>query len=105
MSTCSYEAGRTSEKPFIHDGDLQEVLCERTSLQIIIVRRADTSEKTHRARPPKIELKKSQHIPLGFKNFVDAVTIVDHVHNLADRRAIDLLVFRGDEDGRGTYKL
>lgn len=105
MSATSDIARWASDKSFIHDGNLQEVLRQCTSLQIIVISLADSTEEAHRTRPSKLELKHAKHVSFSLQDLINRITSINHVYNLLDRWAIDLFVLGSNKDGSGTNQL
>lgn len=105
MSASSNIARWASNESLIHNGNLQEILCQGSSLQIIIIGLADASEKAHGSRPAKLELQHAEHEAFGLQNLIDCIASIDHVNNLINRRAVDLLIFRSDKDCSGPDQL
>lgn len=105
VSASSGEAGCASDKTLVHDGDFKEVLGQSPGLEVVVVSLADAPKEAHRAWPSKLELQHAEHEALGLQDFVLGVAVVDHVDDLLDRRAVDLFVFGGKEDGSCTDEL
>lgn len=105
MSASRDVARRRTHEALVHDGDLQEVLGQRARLQIVIIGLADATQEAHRARPAQLKLQHAEHEALRLEDLVDRVATVDHVDDLTHRRAVDLLVLGGHEDGRGADEL
>lgn len=101
----SEKAWRAPNEPLIHDSDLQEILCQRSGLKIIIVGLADSSQEAHRSGPTKFIVQHRKHKSLRLENLFCGITIVDHVHNLVNRRAVDLLILGGDKQRCSPDKL
>ena len=89
----------TPDEPLVHDSHLEKVLRQRARLEIIVVRLADPAQETHRSGPAEVKLEHTEHEALRFQNLLGRVAAVDHVLNLLDGRAVDLLVLGRDEDG------
>lgn len=105
MRTGGEEAGRAAEKTLVHEGDLEKVFGQSARVEIVVISFADATEERHWTRPPELELQHAKHEPLRLEDFLNRVSAVDHVNNLLDRRAVDLFVFRGDEQCGGTDEL
>ena len=105
VSTSSEIAGRAADESLIHDGNLQEILGQSSGLEIIVVGLADTSKKAHWSRPAKLKLEHGEHEAFGLQDLIDRVTTINHVDDLIDGRAVDLLIFRRNEDSSGTDQL
>lgn len=105
MSTGSDKTRRAAHEALIHDGNLQEVLGERSSFQIIVVRLAHFTQEAHRTRPSEFKLQHAQHEAFGLEDLIGSVASVDHVDDLAHGGAVDLLIFGSDEDRRRADEL
>lgn len=105
VSSGSGKAGRGGHKALVHDGELEEVLGDSTSLQVVLISLADAAKKAHRARPSEIEVEDGEHEALGLQNFVNGVAAIDHVDNLLDGRRSDLFILGSDKDGSSTDQL
>lgn len=105
VGTCSQETRRTANKAFVHDGDLQEVFCQGSGLEVVIVGLADAAQETHGTRPAKLKGEHAEHVTLSLENLILSIASVNHVNHLLDRGAVDFLVLRGKEDGSGTDEL
>ena len=105
MRSGSCEAGGTADETFIHDRNFEEVFGKRSCLQVIVIRLANAAQETHWAGPSKFELQHGKHKSFRLQDLVDGVAAVDHVHNLLNRRTVDLLVFGGNENGCCSHEL
>ena len=105
MSTSGQEAGWTTDKTFVHDGDFEKVLCQRPALEVIVVCLTDSSQKAHRAGPTQLELQHAEHEALGLEDLVNGIAAINHVDDLLNGRAVDLFILGGDEDRGSSYKL
>lgn len=103
MSTSCHKAWRTADESLVHDCDLQEVLGQCPSLQIIVIGLANPSQEAHRSGPAKFELQHTKHEPLSFQDLIDCIAAVNHVDDLLHRRTINLFVFRSDENGSSPH--
>jgi hypothetical protein len=82
VGASSNKAGRRCHEPLVHDGQLEEVLCQCSSIQIVVISLADTSQETHRTRPSQLEAEHAKHESLSLENLVHGVAIVYHIDNL-----------------------
>lgn len=105
VRASSSEAGWAPQEAFVHDCNLQEVFRQGSSLEVVVVGLADTSQETHWTWPTQLELQHAEHEAFGLEDLIDGVPTIDHVNDLLDRRTIDLFVLGSDEDGSGANEL
>lgn len=105
MCSSRDKARWTTDESLIHNSDLEEVLCERPRLKIVIVGLADPPQEAHWSRPAKFELQHAEHETFRLENLVASVAAINHVYNLLHGRAIDLFVLGGDEYCSGADQL
>lgn len=105
MSASGQEARRAADEAFIQDRNFEEILGQRPSLEVIIIRFADAAEEGHWAGPAKLELQHAEHEAFSFENLLDRVAAVNHVDDLLDRRAVDLFVLGGNKQCSRTDQL
>lgn len=105
VSTSGEEAGRTADETLIHEGDLEKVFGQGPCFEVVVVSFADTTQERHWPGPSELELQHAKHETLSLEDLFDGVATVNHVDNLLDRRAVDLFVFRRDEQRSGTDEL
>lgn len=105
VGTGGDEARGATDITLVHDGDFQEILSKRTSLQVVVISLADLAQETHRARPSQLKLEHAQHEALSLEDLVHAIPAIHHVDDLLDRRTVDLFVLGSDEDCSGSHKL
>src|ERR1700722_1935416 len=105
MRSGSREARRTANKTFIHDRYFEKVFGERPGLQVVIVCLADAAQETHWAWPAKLELEHGEHESFCLQNLIDSVAPIDHVYDLLNRRAVDLLILSSYENSCCSDKL
>lgn len=105
MSTRGNIARWASDKSLIHDGHLQKILGEGSSLQIVVVGLADSSKEAHRTRPAKLKLEHAEHEAFSLEDLIHSVATIDHVNDFVDGRAVDLFILGSDEDCSGSNQL
>lgn len=105
MSSSRGKAGRGRHKALVHNCELQEILGDSTSLQVVLISLADAAKEAHGARPSEIEVKDGEHEALGLQDFINSVAAIDHVDDLLDGRRSDLFILGSDEDGSSTDQL
>jgi hypothetical protein len=93
VGASSQEAGRRGDEPLVHNRQFEEVLGKCPRLQVIVVRLAHTPQEAHRPRPPQLEAQHAKHEAFSLEDLIRAVSAIDHVDNLLQRRAVYLLVF------------
>lgn len=105
MRSSSQEARNASDEPLIHEGDLQEVLCQCAGLDIVVVSLADAAEETHGTWPSEFKLEHGEHEALSLQDLLDRIASVDHVCDFLDGWTVDLLVLGSDIDSCGSDEL
>lgn len=105
VGTGSEEAGRAADKALVHDGDLEEVLGKGARLNAVVVGLADAAKEAHRTWPAKLEIQHAEHETLRLQDLLDSEASIDHVHDLLNRRTVNLLVLGRHENGCGTDEL
>ena len=98
VCASSGETRGAIDKTFVADGNLQEVFGKSPGLKIVVIGLTDTSQETHWPRPAKLKAKHGEHEPFSLENLVHGVTIIDHINNLLDRGAVDLLILGSKEE-------
>lgn len=105
VGTGSGEAGGAVQESLVTDGDLQEVLGQSSGLEVVVISLADASQEAHWTGPAQFELQHTEHKALSLEDFILRVTVVDHVHDLLDGRAVDFLILGSKEESSSTDQL
>lgn len=99
------EARRAGQELVVDDADLHQILGHRATLDVVPVRLGDPPEKVDRVRVREVEVKHVQDVALGLEDLVVRVPSVGHEQEVRHRRAHDLLVLGGDEQGGDADEL
>lgn len=85
--------------------DLDEEFANGSSLNVVPIRFADSSEEVQWVGVGHVKADSVEHVSLRLDDLLDAVTAVGHVQEVGDRGADDLFVLCRDEQCRQANKL
>ncbi len=105
MSAGGDEAWKGTNQVLVHHADLNEVLGHVAGLGIVLVGLADAAEEGQWPWPSKLPTEKVEHELLSLENLVGGEALVDHVADLLQVWAVDLLILGSNVHGHNTSEL
>lgn len=105
VCTSSEEARRATNKPLIHNSDLQKILSQSPNLQVVVICLADPPQETHGTRVTQLKSEHIEHQSFCFNDPRGAISTANHVFNLLNRWTVDFFELGGNKHRRCTHEL